>query len=529
VDAPTGLVADRYRFVRLVGRGGMGAVWEGWDERLRRTVALKVLHTQNRLPAAEAEELAERAMREARVVARLQHRHAIAIYDVAEYEGQPCLVMEFVPSQTLAEVLGELGTLHEHEAASLGAQVASALATAHAAGIVHRDVKPANILVADDGTARISDFGIAHAFGEATLTSAGMLTGTPAYLAPEVARGEGSTPASDVFSLGATLYAALEGQPPFGEQPNAIGMLHRVAAGQVEPPRHAQALTPLLMGMLATDPGQRPTMAAVTNELSRFAADPDPSLAHDQADDSDDVAAAAGQQSDLGVPVGPPLSSRTHRGRRLLGLVALLVLAALVVAGFVLLRPNPGGDPPTPSDAQAGPTATAARSEVTGTATPSVTSEPAPAPTTATATEPPPPTAPAPVPTAVVRPSAAPTTAGGGAVAPTVSGPPTAAQLAAAISRYYTLVPSRLDEAWPLMTADYQNRVTGGRQAYQRFWDGFSKVTATEVAGSSPSTVTALITYTTKDGQVIRERTTYGLVADGGVLKINSSTVTSRS
>lgn len=272
-------------------------------------------------------------------------------------------------------------------------------------------------------------------------------------------------------------------------------------------------------------------MAAVADQLRRFAADPGASVAGDGADDGadDDADADADQDELAGVPVGLPLSSRPRRARRLLGLVALLVVAALVVAGFVLLRPSPGGDPPTPSDGQAGATAPAARSEVTGTATPSATSVPTPVPETPTAAAPPPATAPAPVPTAVVKPSAAPTTAGGGAVAATVSSPPTAGQLAAAISRYYSLVPGRLDEAWPLMTADYQTRVAGGRQAYQRFWDGFTKVTATEVGGSPPSTATALITYTTKDGQVIRERTTFGLVNDGGVLKINSSTVTSRS
>ena len=523
MDTRNGLVADRYRFVRMVGRGGMGAVWEGWDERLRRPVALKVLHPEHRLPATEAQELAERAMREARVAARLQHRHAVAIFDVTEYEGQPCLVMEFVPSQTLAEILGELGTLHEHEAATLGAQVAAALAAAHAAGIVHRDVKPANILVADDGTARISDFGIAHAYGEATLTSAGMLTGTPAYLAPEVARGESSSPASDVFSLGATIYAALEGHPPFGEQPNAIGMLHRVAGGQVQPPQHAGALTPLLTQMLAADPRQRPAMAAVSDHLSRFVADPEAPLLSD---------GERGPGPDLDGPVeptdravGPALSSPSRRGRRVLGLVALLVVVALVVAGAVLLRP--GADPGPSSGPQADPTPSASRSEATGTATSSTTSPPATgSPTTApTDAAPPPATAPAPAPTGAAPP---PTSAAGGGAAP-VSGTPTSAQLAGAISRYYSLVPSRLDEAWPLMTADYQRRVAGGRQAYENFWNGFSTVTATEVEGSAPSTATALITYTTKDGAVIRERTTFGMVNEGGVLKINSSNVTSRS
>ena len=245
MQAPNGLVADRYRLVRLIGRGGMGAVWEGRDERLDRSVALKVLNpepgpvTQTAESVESAELVARRAMREARLAARLKHRHAVTVYDVVEHDGQPCLVMELVPSQPLSEILHELGTLHEQEVATLGAQVASALAAAHAAGVVHRDVKPANILVADDGTARISDFGIAHAYGDTTLTSTGMLTGTPAYLAPEVARGGESGFASDVFSLGSTLYAALEGTPSVrpGAQPDRPAPSGRVRAGRAAPAR----------------------------------------------------------------------------------------------------------------------------------------------------------------------------------------------------------------------------------------------------------------------------------------------------
>jgi serine/threonine protein kinase len=465
-------------------------------------------------------------MREARLAARLEHRHAVTVYDVVEHEGQPCLVMELVPSQPLSEILHELGTLHEEEVATLGAQVASALAAAHAAGVVHRDVKPANILVADDGTARISDFGIAHAFGDTTLTSTGMLTGTPAYLAPEVARGGESGFASDVFSLGSTLYAALEGRPPFGEGPNPIGLLHRVASGQVEAPRHAGPLTPLLTRMLSPDPGARPTMAEVAEELDRFAAEPEgPLLAGHgvvPADEPEAPQPAAGADR----PAGPPLTHSPSRRRRrwVLGLVALLVVVALVAAGMVLLRPRGGEDPITPPVAQptsAGTTPSSAATTAPPTTAPPTTSPPAtappatPAPSTAVATPPPAPPATASTPTA--------------SAPPTVSGTPSAAQLAGAISRYYSLVPTNLDAAWPLMTTDYQTRVAGGRQAYERFWNGFTKVTATEVAGSAPSTSTALITYTTKDGTVIRERTTFGLVNEGGVLKISQSTVTSRS
>jgi serine/threonine protein kinase len=461
VDAPNGLVAGRYRLVRLIETRGVGTVWEAVDERLRRPVALQML----KLQSGSSEDhgvVVGRALREARLAARLEHPNAVRVYDVIQHNGQPCLVTEFVPSQTLAEKLGETGTLHEHEAATLGAQVASALAAAHAAGIVHRDVTPADILVTDGGTARISGFGIAH-------------TGTPAYLAPEVVRGAEPAYASDVFSLGATLYASLEGAPP---------------SGPVKPPQHAGALTPLLLQMLAPDADARPSMAEVADQLSRFAADPRTSVLADEGDAAVVPAMPLGPSGPPGggaaAPAGPPVSSRPRRGR-VLALVAVLVAVALVLAGIVLLRSRGGNEPATAPQPQ-----------------PSSTSTSAPPPTTA-----PPTTAPA---TSTPPPA-----------------PPNATQLAAVVSRYYSLVPGNLDEAFGLLTADYQTRVADGRQAYQRFWDGYSAVTATDVTGAPPSTATATITYTTKGGQVVRERTTLGLVDEGGALKISSSTVTSRS
>jgi eukaryotic-like serine/threonine-protein kinase len=231
------LIADRYRLRHVVGSGGMGVVWEAWDERLERRVALKQLHRQSGASTAEAELANKRAMREARLTARLNHPHAIPVFDVVEQEGQLWLVMQFISSITLAEVLKEGGPLEPAEAAQVGAEVAWALAAAHALGIVHRDVKPGNILIADDGTALISDFGIAHALGDATLTTRGLIHGTPAYLAPEVARGGEAEFASDVFSLGATVYSAVEGTPPFGTDENSIALLHRVASGQFPSPR----------------------------------------------------------------------------------------------------------------------------------------------------------------------------------------------------------------------------------------------------------------------------------------------------
>ena len=458
-------------------------------------------------------------MREARLAARLKHRHAVTVYDVVEHDGQPCLVMELVPSQPLSEILHELGTLHEQEVATLGAQVASALAAAHAAGVVHRDVKPANILVADDGTARISDFGIAHAFGDTTLTSTGMLTGTPAYLAPEVARGGESGFASDVFSLGSTLYAALEGRPPFGEGPNPIGLLHRVASGQAEPPRHAGALTPLLTRMLSPNPDARPTMAEVAaarpvrRRPRRLAArrrrrGPGRRRGPSAPGGRPDRGAGRPWSASLGTPVPPasPLGDRRRRAPRRCRLRRRRSRAAAPRRRRRSQR-DPGGA------AHSDPGRVDVRSlDVRSVADHGASDDAGRAGRRRQ------------YPGRSIRHRYG--ASDGVAHGYRSAGRGTADRRDLPL---LLLVPTRLDEAWTLMTADYQTRVAGGRQAYQRFWDGFSKVTATEVASSSPSTVSALITYTTTAGAVIRERTTFTLVDEGGVLKISRSTVTSRS
>lgn len=248
----------------------MGVVWQAMDERLQRLVAVKQLLLQPELNPQATEEAHARALREARIAARLHHPNAIIVYDVAEHEGQPCLVMEYLPSRSLATVLGERGALPVPEVASIGRQIALALAAAHLARIVHRDVKPGNILITNDGTAKITDFGVSRAVGDITLTQTGMVAGTPAYLAPEVARGQVPTPASDVFSLGATLYAAVEGRGPFGDSDNPLALLHAVASGQVHPPRQAGPLSAVLMRLLAPDPAARPDMHRVSLELAEM-------------------------------------------------------------------------------------------------------------------------------------------------------------------------------------------------------------------------------------------------------------------
>ncbi|MGI5504522.1 protein kinase domain-containing protein [Lentzea sp. CA-135723] len=249
----------------------MGVVWTAHDERLHRTVAVKQLLLQPGLAESDTDEAKRRAMREGRIAARLQHPHAVAVYDVAEDDSQPWLIMEYLPSKSLSAVLSERGTLPPRDVASIGMQVASALAAAHNAGIVHRDIKPGNVLLGDDGTVKITDFGISRATGDVTVTATGMLAGTPAYLAPEVAKGYDPGSPSDVFSLGSTLYAAIEGEPPFGLSENTIALLHKVASGKVNPPRNAGPLTALLMRLLRAEPEDRPTMAEARDALAAVA------------------------------------------------------------------------------------------------------------------------------------------------------------------------------------------------------------------------------------------------------------------
>ncbi|MER5267023.1 protein kinase [Actinosynnema sp. NPDC002837] len=270
-------VGNRYTPVERLGSGAMGVVWRAHDELLHRDVAIKQLLLPG-LDAAEVDEACRRAMREARIAARLQHPNAIGVFDVVVEDGKPCLVMEYLPSRSLSAVLAERGALPPTEAARIGGHVASALAAAHRAGVVHRDIKPGNVLIGADGTVKITDFGISRAVGDVTVTRTGMLAGTLAYLAPELARGADPTPAADVFSLGATLYAVVEGRPPFDGGDNDLGMLHRIAGGRVVPPRRSGPLTAVLTRLLANDPAARPTAERASRELAALtgAASPTP-------------------------------------------------------------------------------------------------------------------------------------------------------------------------------------------------------------------------------------------------------------
>ncbi|MFQ1000857.1 serine/threonine-protein kinase [Modestobacter sp. SSW1-42] len=269
------LVGGRYLLGAELGRGGMGVVWRATDQVLERQVALKEVTFPVHLTDAERAVLRERTLREARAAARLEHPHVVSVHDVIEEDGRPWLVMEHVPSRSLQQVLEDDGPLTPSAAARIGLDVLSALEVAHAAGIVHRDVKPGNVLLDDgDGRAWLTDFGIATATDESSLTAQGAVLGSPSYMAPEQARGEQATPAADLWSLGATLFTVVEGRPPFDR---GAPMATLLAVVREEPATMGAAgpLAPVLSGLLTKDPGARLTAAQARHELEQVAAGED--------------------------------------------------------------------------------------------------------------------------------------------------------------------------------------------------------------------------------------------------------------
>ncbi|MGH8571234.1 MAG: protein kinase domain-containing protein, partial [Gammaproteobacteria bacterium] len=227
------------------------------------------------LSARQIELAGQRISREARTAAKLHHPRIVSIFDVVMADGAPWLVLEYLPSRSLAEIVGETGPLAPTEVARIGAQIADALHAAHQAGITHRDVKPGNVLVTEQKLAKLADFGISRAVDDTTLTGGpGVPSGTPGYFAPEVARGEAGGPAADVYALGATLYAAVEGAAPFAHLRHDLAtLLAHIERGRIPPPRKAGPLTAVLTGLLATDPDDRPSPADARRMLEEVAAE----------------------------------------------------------------------------------------------------------------------------------------------------------------------------------------------------------------------------------------------------------------
>ncbi|GEL20624.1 serine/threonine-protein kinase [Pseudonocardia asaccharolytica] len=508
-DSDATRVGNRYRLDERIGAGAMGAVWRGTDELLNRTVAVKELLAAASPSASGGdalEEARQRILREGRIGARLQHPHVISMFDVVVHDDRPWLVMEYLPSRSLAAVLAEKGPLPPREVAAFGRQVADGLVAAHSAGVVHRDIKPGNVLIAEDGRVKITDFGVSRAVDDVQLTRTGMIAGTPAFLAPEVARGQQPTSASDIFALGATLYASVEGEPPFGLDDNAYALLHKVATGAVRPPTEAGPLTALLMRLLAIDPECRPTAAQARDALAAIAADRVPTGPAVEGDTA--VLVEPGPASPVPARLSPPTLTEVpvaafpgppsppgstpgdasaapdgaDRRRRLripilIGSLVLLVVAVGVVIG--LLRTSgttaSGALPPT------------AAAPATSAAAPTTTRPPA------------------------TRPSPTPTTAPATTSAPVVAG-----DAVAFVQRYYGMLPNQVDQAFALLSPTARAQ-SGGIEGYRSFYDRLSAVAVESARPVGNNAVAATIVFTRKDGVTTREpyRFVVGASSDG--------------
>lgn len=363
--SPGRSLAGRYRLLDVIGRGGMGTVWRARDELLGREVAVKNVKLPAGMRPAERETLYQRTIREAGTAARLNHPSVITIYDVATDDGRPWIVMELVPARPLDTVVAAEGPLPPQRTARIGAQILGALRTAHAAGVLHRDVKPANVLIGDGDRVVLTDFGIATIEGDASVTQSGVLVGSPAYVAPERARGERATPASDLWALGATLFTAVEGYGPYDRE-TSVAALSAVLTEDPPPAVHAGPLAPVVEGLLVRDPERRMTAEDVATSLDEVIAGVSPWIIKAPSP----AEAATAVLLPPGPPETPPRRTRPARFPIVLGLLMLagsLAGGAWVVAhdgerlpGVTLSSPAPAparapSDAPTLTPSSSGP------------------------------------------------------------------------------------------------------------------------------------------------------------------------------
>ncbi|MFJ9077157.1 serine/threonine-protein kinase [Streptomyces sp. NPDC102278] len=366
------VIAGRYRLLGPLGRGGMGIVWRARDEVLGREVAVKEVRAPAGLDAAEVDRLYRRLEREAWAAARVSHRGVVTVYDVASEGSRPWIVMELIRGLSLAEVLEGEGPMSPQRAAHIGEQVLAALRSAHESGVLHRDVKPANVLIANDGRVVLGDFGIASLEGSSAITMTGEVVGSPEFLAPERALGRDPGPASDLWSLGVLLYAAVEGASPF-RRDTPLATLQAVVDQELTPARRAGPLEPVLEGLLRKDPAERLSAAEASRMLRIIGAGgtarasggpasgpsrgPAPVATAARGRERDAGSRATTPAIPLGVPPGPgtaptvvsasgPTPPRGRAGTVLtVGIVVLLL--ALVLLGWLLLkdRGDTAGEP----------------------------------------------------------------------------------------------------------------------------------------------------------------------------------------
>ncbi|MEU3252826.1 protein kinase [Streptomyces sp. NPDC006997] len=264
------LVAGRYRLVDTIGSGGMGRVWRAHDEVLHRAVAIKELTAAHYVSDSDQERLLARTRAEARAAARINHSAVVTVHDVLDHDGRPWIVMELVEGRSLADAVKEDGRLAPAEAARIGLWVLRALRAAHTAGVLHRDIKPGNVLLARDGRVLLTDFGIAQIEGDSTITRTGEVVGSVDYLAPERIRGHDPGPSSDLWALGATLYTAVEGRSPF-RRTSPLSTMQAVVEEDAAAAHYAGPLGPVITALLRKDPAERPDSAAAERMLAEAA------------------------------------------------------------------------------------------------------------------------------------------------------------------------------------------------------------------------------------------------------------------
>ncbi|MFE6508310.1 serine/threonine-protein kinase [Nocardioides sp. NPDC057767] len=484
------MIAGRYRLERELGRGAMGAVWLATDDVLGRSVALKQLVALDGVSDAAVE-------REARLAARLVHPNVVAVFDLVRDDDKPWLVMEYVEGKTLAHMVRDDGALPVEDAARLIGQIASALRAAHGAGIVHRDVKPANIVVGRADRAKLTDFGIARGVDSQT-TQTGQVTGSPAYLAPEIATGGRASPASDMWSLGATLFQALTGEPPYGIGDNALATLYRVV--HEDPPRTPLAgrLAPLLEHTMAYDPAERWSAQDVLDFLAgRIAAEKlEPVAMRTQTLTA--VAAPAPAEAPA-----PALASRpAGAGRRRWWPVVLIVATAVVLLVGGALWANREDEPTAkPKKVASASPLSEATDEKTEDAAEEESEEPSEEPTpTETGSE-----------TPSESPSASETA---GASADGID---------AFIRNYLATAPANPDSAYSSMLTPAFQASSGGLEGYRDWWGSVASTSVVSVSPSvDPLKVTYTYNYTMKDGRQDGGTVTLGLVYSDGRYLIDS-------
>ncbi len=438
------VIAGRYSLDREIGRGGMGAVWLGHDEMLGRQVALKQIGL---LPGADGTDLA-RAEREARLAAQLNHPHVVAVFDlvVDEDSGHHWLVMEYVDGKTITQLVSKHGRIPLDDAAHVMEQVADALAAAHAAGIVHRDVKPSNVLVDRRGFAKLADFGIARITNDPSLTQTGMVTGSPAYLAPEVAAGKRADEASDVWSLGATLFHMLAGHPPYDIGDQVLGGLFRIV--NEDPPRLPDAgrLAPLLEATMVKDPaaavvdGPGPRLPRRVARACRRRRDPGPRAdsPYPRAEPAPE-AAAEPTTKPIKKPIKKPTQTTSPGLNK--GLLAALVAVLVLVLVLGALLATRGNDDNTPTAGSPSPSTSSTPSAKNS---PTKKSEPSPT--------------------------------------------PTSQGMESFIRSYVAAVGTNPDEAWPMLTPKFQAE-SGGLDKYRKFWGGVGQGQVRDITADPHSLV----------------------------------------